>query len=125
MKLGENLQKLRKKYGFSQEELSEKCKVSRQAITKWENGDSTPTIDKLIFLADLYNLPLDELVGRTPIDENARFKEYIMSHHANDIPVDENDDISAIVVRYLQYVERMGLDADRHPKSFLLRLQRR
>ena len=40
MKLADNLQIQRKKMGFSQEELAEKCQISRQAIAKWESGGS-------------------------------------------------------------------------------------
>lgn len=65
MRLAENMQILRKREGLSQEELAEKCQVSRQAVTKWEMGESTPSLDKLVCLADLYNVSLDEIVGRT------------------------------------------------------------
>lgn len=47
--LAENLQLLRKENGWSQEELAEKCQVSRQAIAKWESGESVPVLEKLIF----------------------------------------------------------------------------
>ena len=110
MKLSENIQKFRKKKGFSQEKLAEKCQVSRQAIAKWENGESVPTIDKLIFLADLYELSLDELVGRTEKDTSIKVREYLKKFLAEDVPEDSEDDISAIVVRYLNFVERMGLN---------------
>lgn len=63
MNLAGNLQMFRRKMNLSQEVLAEKCRVSRQAIAKWESGDSVPTIEKLVFLADLYELSLDELVG--------------------------------------------------------------
>lgn len=109
MKLSENIQKFRKKKGFSQEKLAEKCQVSRQAIAKWENGESVPTIDKLIFLADSYELSLDELVGRTEKDTSIKVREYLKKFLAEDVPEDSEDDISAIVVRYLNFVERMGL----------------
>lgn len=109
MKLSENIQKFRKKKGFSQEKLAEKCQVSRQAIAKWENGESVPIIDKLIFLADLYELSLDELVGRTEKDTSIKVREYLKKFLAEDVPEDSEDDISAIVVRYLNFVERMGL----------------
>lgn len=109
MKLSENIQEFRKKKGFSQEKLAEKCQVSRQAIAKWENGESVPTIDKLIFLADLYELSLDELVGRTEKDTSIKVREYLKKFLAEDVPEDSEDDISAIVVRYLNFVERMGL----------------
>lgn len=101
----------RRKMNLSQEELAEKCQVSRQAIAKWENGESVPTIEKLVFLADLYELSLDELVGRITFDKCARIKEYLKEFAVEDIPKDEEDDISAIVCRYLMFVERMGLSA--------------
>lgn len=42
MNLAGNLQMFRRKMNLSQEELAEKCRVSRQAIAKWESGDSVP-----------------------------------------------------------------------------------
>ena len=109
MLLSENLQLLRKENRWSQEELAEKCQVSRQAIAKWERGESTPTIDKLILLAELYKVSLDELVGRIVVDKCSRVKQYIKEFAAKDIPVEEDDDVSAVVVRYLLFAERMGL----------------
>ena len=111
MNLARNLQMLRRRMNISQEELAEKCQVSRQAIAKWESGESVPTIEKLVFLADLYELSVDELIGRITFDKYARIKEYLKEFSAKDIPKDEEDDISAIVCRYLIFVERMGLSA--------------
>ena len=82
--------------GLSQEELAEKCQVSRQAIAKWESGESVPTIEKPIHLASLYEVTLDELLGRIVIDKYAKVKEYLKEFAAEDIPVDDEDDISAI-----------------------------
>ena len=107
MNLAENLQMLRRRMNLSQEDLAEKCQVSRQAIAKWESGESVPTIDKLVFLADLYELSLDELVGRITFDKYARVKEYLKEFAAKDIPKNEEDDISAIVCRYLMFVENL------------------
>lgn len=112
MMLAENLQYLRKQNGLSQEELAEKCQVSRQAIAKWESGESVPTIEKLIYLAGLYEVTLDELVGRIVIDKYAKVKEYLKEFAAEDIPVDDEDDISAIVRRYLLFANRMGLTGE-------------
>lgn len=112
MMLAENLQILRKQNGLSQEELAEKCQVSRQAIAKWESGESVPTIEKLIYLAGLYEVTLDELVGRIVIDKYAKAMEYIKEFAADDIPTDDEDDISAIVTRYLLFAKRMGLTGE-------------
>lgn len=54
---------------------------------------------------------LDELVGRTTFDKYTKVKEYLKEFAAEDIPMDAEDDISAIVSRYLMFVERMGLSA--------------
>ena len=109
MIFSEQLSKLRKEANLTQEDLAEKCQVSRQAIAKWE---SVPTIEKFIILAGLFEMSLDELVGITVVDKYAKAKQYIKEFAAKDIPVDEDDDISAIVVRYLLLAERMGLTAE-------------
>ena len=54
---------LRKQQGMSQEQLAEALDVSRQAISKWERGESSPDTDNLIALAEIYGVSLDELVG--------------------------------------------------------------
>lgn len=61
-KLINNLKSLRKEKHFSQEELAEKIGVSRQAIAKWERGESVPDIENCIALADLFDVTVDTLV---------------------------------------------------------------
>lgn len=62
MNLAEKLQVLRNKYGLSQEQLAEKLGVSRQAVSKWESGQSIPDLKKLILISDIYNVTIDALV---------------------------------------------------------------
>lgn len=64
---GEGIYHLRKAYGFSQEEIAEKLQVSRQTISNWENNLATPTIDKAVDLANLFEISLDELVGKQKV----------------------------------------------------------
>lgn len=61
--LSEKIYALRRKSGLSQEQLAEKIGVSRQAISKWEGGLSTPELDKLKALSECFHVTLDELVG--------------------------------------------------------------
>lgn len=61
--LGENLQLLRKKFHYSQEELAEKIGVSRQAVAKWESGETIPDLLNCAALAQLYDVTLDALVN--------------------------------------------------------------
>ena len=61
--LGEKLLKLRKKFGYSQQELADKLSVTRQTISNWECGQGSPTLEKAAELAAIYQLSLDDLVG--------------------------------------------------------------
>ena len=53
---------LRKQHNLSQEQVAEKLGVARQTISKWELGETTPEMDKLIIISELYNITLDELM---------------------------------------------------------------
>jgi putative transcriptional regulator len=61
--LAENLVTLRKANGLSQEELAIRLNVVRQTISKWEKGLSVPDADLLIRLADIFDVPVSELLG--------------------------------------------------------------
>ncbi|NQM47733.1 helix-turn-helix transcriptional regulator [Streptococcus suis] len=55
---------------LSQDDLAEKLYISRQAVSKWENGEATPDIDKLVQLAEIFGVSLDYLVlGKEPEKE--------------------------------------------------------
>jgi transcriptional regulator with XRE-family HTH domain len=111
--LAENLQVLRKQNHLSQEELAEKCQVSRQAIAKWERGESVPTIEKLIYLAGFYDVSLDELVGRIVVNKYTKIKEYLLEFAADDIPIgDDDDEICAIIQRYMRFTDSVGLSGE-------------
>lgn len=62
MALPEKLYTLRKKSGFSQEQLAEALNVSRQAISKWEGGSAMPESDKLLALSNYFGVSLDYLL---------------------------------------------------------------
>ncbi|MCM3749593.1 helix-turn-helix domain-containing protein [Paenibacillus pasadenensis] len=62
MIFGEKLKAERTKNGWSQEELAEKLFVSRQSVSKWENGQNYPGIEIIIKLSDLFGITIDELL---------------------------------------------------------------
>ena len=66
MKFNEKICLLRRKRGWSQEELANEVEVSRQSVYKWESGENVPDIEKIKKLAKIFNVSLDSLL----IDEN-------------------------------------------------------
>lgn len=62
MTLGEKIQQLRKTIDLSQEQLAEQLNVSRQAVSKWELGESLPDINKIIQLSKLFQVSTDYLL---------------------------------------------------------------
>jgi len=66
MTLSDKMQQYRRLNKYSQEKLAELLGVSRQAVTKWENGKSAPSTDNLIKLAAIYKIGLDELINDRP-----------------------------------------------------------
>lgn len=63
MKMDEKIITLRKKLGWSQEDLAEKMNVSRQAISRWENGAALPDAQNVLQLSRLFNVTTDYLLN--------------------------------------------------------------
>ena len=61
--IGQRIAYYRKRANLTQEELAEKCSVTPQAVSKWENDISAPDISLLPVLAGLFNVSCDELLG--------------------------------------------------------------
>ena len=61
---GEALKEQREKLGLSQSMVAKQINTSHQNISRWESGKILPSIDFCVKLADLYEISLDELVGR-------------------------------------------------------------
>lgn len=62
MELNAQIKKYQTELNLSQEELAEKVYVTRQTISNWENGKSSPDIHSLLFLSSLFNVSLDQLI---------------------------------------------------------------
>lgn len=76
MKLPDNLKRIRKDNNLSQEQLAEKLGVSRQAVSKWESGQSYPEMDKVLTICKLFNYNIDELMNENvkEVSENKQSK---------------------------------------------------
>ena len=77
--IANKLVNLRKRFGFSQEDLAAKLGVSRQAVSKWERAESSPDTDNLISLAKIYDMSVDEI-----LDADIEIKERELSEAKHD-----------------------------------------
>ncbi len=62
MEIKDLLKLNREKMGLTQEQLAEKIYVSRQAVSKWERGESLPDLENIILLSDLYDISIDQIL---------------------------------------------------------------
>jgi len=78
MRLAENIYRFRTEKNMSQLDLADALEVSRQSVSKWETGTAVPELDKLVKLAKLFEVSLDELVnGEAPTPEKEPVPEEI------------------------------------------------
>jgi AbrB family looped-hinge helix DNA binding protein len=66
--LNENIVRLRKLNQMTQEDIAEAVGVSRQAVAKWESGETIPDLEKCKLLAELFGVSLDDLANYEPED---------------------------------------------------------
>ena len=86
--ISKHLQLLRKKHGYTQDDLAKKLKVSRQAVSKWETGTTIPDIEVLLELSKLYGLTINEI-----IEPNIQSQKITDFEQLSIIPEDELKDI--------------------------------
>ncbi|AJE12370.1 XRE family transcriptional regulator [Clostridium botulinum] len=72
---GDRLRELREEKQLTQEELGKLLNVSRQAVSSYEKGENEPTIDALVKIANIFNVSLDYLLGRTKERYNLNLKD--------------------------------------------------
>lgn len=78
MNIADRIQQLRKANGISQEELADQIGVSRQAVSKWESGQSTPDIEKILLLSDYFGTTTDYLLKGTELVKDTENKRNAM-----------------------------------------------
>ena len=79
MKFGDNLRQIRKDKKMSQEELAEKVNVTRQSVSKWENGESYPEMNNILELCKIFNCKLNDLVHAEMTDISSLDEEIVMN----------------------------------------------
>ena len=78
MKFGDNLKLIRKNKNMSQEELAEKVNVTRQSVSKWENGEAYPEMNNILELCKIFNCKINDLVHTDMSDIASLDEEIVM-----------------------------------------------
>ena len=103
MRFNENLIKLRKENGMSQEQLGFELNVTRQTVSKWELGISTPEMDKLIEISKLFGVSVDELINEGGVENmkgnyQTDNNDYYLNHSINKKKDNVNVETKVIVL---------------------------
>lgn len=91
--IGANIAKLRKEKNMTQEQLANLVGISYQAVSKWENGLSSPDVSSFPLLADVFGVTIDELFGREGTPHEAASAEQT----ADELPWPDDDCLYAVL----------------------------
>lgn len=83
MNISEKIISLRKKNGWSQEELAQKVGVSRQSVSKWESDQSMPDLDKAMLLARTFEVSCDYLLGTNEVPSKTELNQEVYLSEAD------------------------------------------
>ena len=109
MNVPERIQELRKQKGVSQEELANELGISRQAVSKWESGQSFPELDNIIALSDYFGVSADYILKGTPY----------VAKTQTPIPPKERTNPTELMRRY---IERKNAESESEEKEVLFQL---
>ena len=101
MSLSDKITMLRKSRALSQEELAERLGISRQAVSKWESGQSMPDIDKIVLLSEFFGVTTDYLLKDTNdnvSEEKEESEDFsVLREEDEDVPEISDDEIKKII----------------------------
>lgn len=123
MTFSEKLMELRKRGGWSQEQLADRLGVTRQSVSKWESGTATPELGKLVSLSELFDVSVDYLVKDYLEEEPQRHQKEMPDTARLEAKVDRlTRQMDRTVYRYTSRRKLFGLPLvdirfshDRHP----------
>ena len=98
MKFSEKLIRLRRINGITQDEFAKKVGVSRQAVYKWESGQSYPEVPKLLEIKNLFGISIDSLLDENfeiALPEKKKRKRSAKAEIISDMPAAEEEKVSA------------------------------
>jgi transcriptional regulator with XRE-family HTH domain len=92
MSFADRLRELRTNNRYSQEQLAEKLMVSRQAISKWETGESLPDIDKVMLISDFFGVSMD----------------YLLKDRENVSEIQPDDNMDRAIIKFMGSARQMN-----------------
>lgn len=105
MNIADRIQTLRKTKGLSQEQLADAIGVSRQAVSKWESEQTTPDLEKIILMSEIFEVTTDYLLkGIEPIENVEQEHKTIGDVLDQKILTKENGKRTKTILRYVLYV---------------------
>ena len=118
IKFGQELSMLRKGADMTQNEVADRLNLSRQAISKYERGESFPDISVFVMLAELFNVTLDELVGYgNPTQGESDILKNVAKRNADIVAENITDVVNlapllkpSVLTKLSQQFERQGID---------------
>ncbi len=112
VKVGKKIAELRKNYNMTQFELADKLGISFQAVSNWERGNSMPDISKLPEIAELFQVSIDEILGKS----NSFLNEVAKGEKVSLTNFPESDVKEAAILIKPQKIKEMIDISDFHPK---------
>lgn len=103
--IGDNIKFYRKKNQLTQDDIAKECSVTRQAVSKWENGSNMPDLSLLVELADFYNVDIREIIDGERKSEimNSEEKETLK------LVADYAENEKGILLKRLRIISIVGL----------------
>ncbi len=106
MKLAEKIYQERRKLGLSQEQFAEQMDISRQAVSKWESGQSMPDLDKIVVMSQIFGVSTDYLLKE---DDNAQAESYHTEYMDDNVDVFAHNKESESYTSYESQEEQVSL----------------
>ncbi|MCA9765296.1 MAG: helix-turn-helix domain-containing protein [Carnobacterium sp.] len=105
MDLGKRLKKSRMNMGFSQGNVADHLAISRQSISKWENGNSYPDLDNLVKLSEYYDVSIDELLkGNQELKNKTNIKESEIENNSQSDVTIKDEGLILLVLTFLSFL---------------------
>ncbi|EMK2598541.1 helix-turn-helix transcriptional regulator [Bacillus cereus] len=101
--LSKRLAELRKEQGYTQSDISHRLNIARTTYANWEYGKADPDADSIMRIAELHNISIDELFGRSnPLESKLESIKVALS----DLPTEKQQEALDILIDYTYFIKK-------------------